>query len=279
MRKLSIIIVSVFALFALSACCCAEKQTKQPRKIGVQMYTTHFHSFEASIKKLAEYGVKYVECYPGQNLSDSMPNVKFRHDMSPAHKAMAKKLLADNGIKMISYGCVNAKDEATIRQICEFVKEMGANVVVTEAKEDTIPLWNKVCGEYGMKMLLHSHQRAPSKPDYKHWDPNFLMQLLKNYENVGICADNGAWSRSGLDIVKSFKTVEGKLFEIHLKDQKTFNDLKSGCTPYGEGALDMKAILAEIDRQGFDGYFIIEDGTFKDYEPALKKNLEYLRKN
>ncbi len=279
MKKIRTLIVSTLAVLALSACCCVEKQEKKERKVAVQMWTTHYHNFDKSIKRLAELGVKYVECYPNQRYSDSAPDVKFSHEMPVEYKAMAKKLLADNGIKMISYGCVGGKDEASIRRICEFVKEMGANIIVTEAQEDTIPMWNKVCGEYGLKMLLHSHERKPSKPDYKHWDPKFLMELLKDYDNVGICADNGAWSRSGLDVVKAFKTVEGKLFEIHLKDQMTFNDLKSGCAPYGEGALDMKAILAEIDRQGFDGYFVIEDGTYKDYEPALKKNLKYLRNN
>ncbi len=275
MKKIITLTISIFAILALSACCCEKKE----RKVAVQMFTTHFHKFDESIKKLASYGVKYVECYPGQALSESMPNAKFGHFMTPEQKAYAKKVLADNGIKMIAYGCTGAKDEVNIRKICEFVKDMGADMVVTEEKEDSIPTWNKVCQELGLRMSLHSHQRNPNKPEYKHWDPKFLMTIIKDYPNIGICADNGAWSRSGLNVVDGFKTVKGKLFEIHLKDQKTFNDLKSGCTPYGEGALDMKAILAEIDSQGFDGYFVIEDGTFKDYEPALKKNLEYLRKN
>ncbi len=279
MKKFITFLVLAVSIFSLSAYCDENKQLKKERKIAVQMYTTHFHNFDDSIKKLAELGVKYVECYPGQRYSNSLPDVRFRHDMSEEHKAMAKKLLADNNIKMVSYGCVSAKDEPSIRQICAFVKEMGADVVVTEAEEDTIPIWNKVCGEYALKMLLHSHERKPTKPNYNHWNPNFLMKLLKDYKNVGICADNGAWSRSGLDIVQAFKTVKEKLVEIHLKDQKTFNDLKSGCTPYGEGALDMKAILTEIDKQGFDGYFIIEDGTYKEYIPTLKKNLEYLQNN
>ncbi|MBR7105620.1 MAG: sugar phosphate isomerase/epimerase [Opitutales bacterium] len=128
-------------------------------------------------------------------------------------------------------------------------------------------------------MSLHSHERRPKQPEYKHYDPAFLMTVIKDYKNVGICADNGAWSRSGLDVVGGFKTIKGKLFEIHLKDQKTFNDLKSLCTPYGEGVLDMKAILAEIDSQGFDGYFIIEDGSYKDYVSTVEKNLKYLQNN
>ncbi|MBP3359087.1 MAG: sugar phosphate isomerase/epimerase [Opitutales bacterium] len=282
MKKIiSYMMLAVLAL-SVSACDCAkscDKPAKKERKVAVQMWTTHFHHFDDAIKQLAKLGIKYVECYPGQKLSASMPKAKFSHYMSEAEKAYAKKVLADNGVKMIAYGCTGAKDEKGIRIICQFAKEMGADMIVTEAKEDTIPLWDKVCGEYGMRMSLHSHERRPKQPEYKHYDPAFLMTVIKDYKNVGICADNGAWSRSGLDVVGGFKTIKGKLFEIHLKDQKTFNDLKSLCTPYGEGVLDMKAILAEIDSQGFDGYFVIEDGSYKDYVSTVEKNLKYLQNN
>lgn len=262
----------VSAVFSL--CMGAPAEAKKPRKVAVQMWSTHFYKFDYSVARLAKLGVKYIECYPGQPLSDKMPDAKFWHKMTAEQKAFAKKLLADNGIKVISYGCVGGKTEADIRKVCEFAAEMGAKTVVTEAMEDTIPIWDKVCGEYGLQMALHSHERKPNDPSYRHFDPAFLMTILKNYKNVGICADNGAWSRSGLDVVGGFKSVRGKLIEVHLKDQQKFNDLKSECAAYGEGVLDMKAILAEIDSQGFDGYFVIEDGT--NSFPYVEKNLKYL---
>lgn len=278
MKRLFAVFSAVSVVFGL--CACASLCEKQPRKIAVQMYSTHFHKFDYAIKRLAKLGVKHIECYPGQALSDSFPNARFSHNMTAEQKAFVKKLLADNGgIEIIAYGCVGAKDEAEIRKICEFAKEMGVKTIVTEAQEDTIPIWNKVCGEYGQRMALHSHERRPNNPEYRHFDPKFLMTMIKDFKNIGICADNGAWSRSGFDVVGGFKSVEGKLFEVHLKDQKTFGDLKSGCTVYGEGALDMKAILAELDRQGFDGYFVIEDGTFKDSFPIIEKNIKFLREN
>ena len=280
MKRILPTIIAALAACIFCACTSADEQKKQPRKIAVQMYSTHFHTFDYAIERLANMGVKYIECYPGQILSDKMPKARFGHGMTAEQKAWVKKLLADNGgIKIIAYGCTGAKDEAGIRKICEFAKEMGIQTIVTEAQEDTIPLWDKVCGEYGQRMALHSHERRPQNPEYRHFDPKFLMSIIKDYKNVGICADNGAWSRSGLDIVEGFKTVKGKLFEIHLKDQKTFGDTKSGCTVYGKGALDMKAILAEIDSQGFDGYFVIEDGTFKDSFPIIEENIKFLREN
>ncbi|MBQ2721677.1 MAG: hypothetical protein IJF70_02095, partial [Opitutales bacterium] len=150
MKKIiSYMMLAVLAL-SVSACDCAkscDKPAKKERKVAVQMWTTHFHHFDDAIKQLAKLGIKYVECYPGQKLSASMPKAKFSHYMSESEKAYAKKVLADNGVKMIAYGCTGAKDEKGIRIICQFAKEMGADMIVTEAKEDTIPLWDKVCGE------------------------------------------------------------------------------------------------------------------------------------
>lgn len=277
MQKLLFVLTAVSAVFAL--CSCMSAETKRPRKIAVQMWSTHFHKFDYSVERLAKMGVKYVECYPGQSLSDKLSDAKFGHNMTAEQKAFAKKLLADNGIQMVSYGCVGGKTEADIRKVCEFAAEMGAKTVVTEAMEDTIPIWNKICAEYGLQMALHSHERKPDNPGYRHFDPAFLMTILKDYKNVGICADNGAWSRSGLDVVGGFKSVRGKLIEIHLKDQQKFGDLKSGCAVYGEGVLDMEAILKEVDSQGFDGFFVIEDGTYRDSFPIIEKNLKYLREH
>ena len=105
MKKMFSVLMAVSAVFAL--CSCASTEAKQPRKIAVQMWSTHFHKFDYSIERLAKMGVKYVECYPSQPLSDKMPDARFSHNMTAEQKAFAKKVLADNGIKMISYGRQN----------------------------------------------------------------------------------------------------------------------------------------------------------------------------
>ncbi len=42
----------------------------------------------------------------------------------------------------------------------------------------------------------------------------------------------------------------------------------------------MKAILAEFDRQKYDGYFVIEHGNDQDKSlEVIKANVEFLKKN
>ena len=55
---------------------------------------------------------------------------------------------------------------------------------------------------------------------------------------------------------------------------------KNKPTVYGKGVLDTKAMLAELDRQGYNGFFVIEYETkFEDNLAEVKACLDYLRKN
>ena len=67
---------------------------------------------------------------------------------------------------------------------------------------------------------------------------------------------------------------------IHLKDQLEFGNVKNQPVPFGTGALDMKAILAELDRQGFDGYFLIEyEAKWDNNLPEVVECANYLKNN
>lgn len=107
-----------------------------------------------------------------------------------------------------------------------------------------------------------------------------MRKIVDKYKNIGFCAETGAWSRSGIDPIAALKTADGKIFALHLKDQKTFGDINSPGVNYGTGALDMKGILAELDRQGFDGDFVIEQGDDqKNAFEIVRFNAEWLKNN
>ena len=169
-----------------------------------------------------------------------------------------------------------AKDEKGIRAVCEFAKEFSIPAIATESPKSLLPLWDKICGEYGIKMVIHCHQKG-SGNDY--YNPKVVMELIKDAKNVGVCADNGAWGCSGIDNVQGFKDVKDKLVEIHFKDLREFGKLDSPTVAYGEGVLPLKEMLAELDRQGYNGYFIIEDGSASDPLLNVKKDVEFLKNN
>ena len=73
--------------------------------------------------------------------------------------------------------------------------------------------------------------------------------------------------------------MNGKVFTIHLKDQEKLGDAKSNAKIYGTGCVNLKGMLAELDKQGFDGYFIIEHGNYDDKYQVIKRDVEFLKNN
>lgn len=275
MKKLIIILTLAASLFC--GCTTQTSDAKAPRKVAVQTYTFHRHNLTDTVNMLKTTPVRALQCYPGQKLGGKFGDKGvFGHWMNPEQKAYVKELIFGNGFKIIGYGVTGAKNEKEIRDICEFAKEFSIPVIATESSKAQLPLWDKICGEYGIKMVIHCHQKG-SGNDY--YNPKVVMELIKDAKNVGVCADNGSWSCSGIDNVQGFKDIKGKLVEVHFKDLKEFGKLNSPTVAYGEGVLPLKAILAELDTQGFDGYFIIEDGSATDPLLNTKKDVEFLKNN
>jgi len=273
---ITLIAISVSLLTACSSCCQKEVK-KAPRKVAVQTYTFHKFTLEETIEMLKKTDVRALECWDWQPLSKKFPNARFNSKMTPEQREFAKKLIFGNGFKIIGTGVVTAKNAGDPEEVCKFAKEFNIPVITTEATKEQLPLWEKTCQKYGIKMAIHNHQRGSGNDYYK---PELVMSMVKDYKNIGCCPDNGAWSRSGLDPVKSFKIMKGKILIVHFKDQKVFNNLESPAAIYGTGVLDMKAMLAELDAQGYDGYLVIEHGDDSDNPlPVVIADSKFLSEN
>lgn len=226
--------------------------------IGCQAYTfNHFSVFEA-IEKTALCGGKVIEFYPGQNLSKEEPNVKWDHNASAETIEKVKAKLAAAKVTAVNYGVVDIpKDEAEARKVFEFAKTMGLYGITTESVGalDTI---EKLVKEYDIKVGFHDHPKQGNNPDYRMWDPNYVVSVVKDRDaRIGSCADTGHWVRSGLNPVDCLRILKGRIISSHLKD---LNEMGPGAhdVPYGAGVSDVPALLAELKAQGFAGNISIE---------------------
>jgi sugar phosphate isomerase/epimerase len=226
--------------------------------IGCQAYTfNHFSLFEA-IEKTAQAGGKVVEFYPGQKLSKEEPNVKWDHDASAETIQKVKEKLAAAKVKAVNYGVVGIpKDEAEARKIFEFAKALGLYAITTESVEalDTI---EKLVKEYDIKVGFHDHPKQANNPDYRMWDPNYVLSVLKDRDaRIGSCADTGHWVRSGLNPLDCLRILKGHIISSHLKDLNAMGP-SAHDVPYGAGVSDVPALLTELKAQGFAGNISIE---------------------
>jgi sugar phosphate isomerase/epimerase len=226
--------------------------------VGCQAWTFNKFSVFEAIDKTAEAGGKVIEFFPGQKLSPEKPDVKFDHNASDEAVAQVIARLKERGIKAVNYGVVSIPtDEAGARKVFEFAKKLGLYGITTESV-DALDTIEKLVKEYDIKVGIHNHPRRPTDPNYKVWDPNYVLSVVKDRDpRIGSTSDTGHWVRSGLNPVACLKILKGRVISTHLKDlnEKSFS---AHDVPYGEGVSNIPGILDELKAQNFAGNISIE---------------------
>jgi sugar phosphate isomerase/epimerase len=246
--------------------------------IGCQAYSFNRYSAFEAVEKAAECGAKVIEFYPGQKFSKEHPEVKWGHEAAPEYVQQMKEHLQKHGIIAVAYGVVGIPtDEAKARPIFEFAKTMGLRVLNTESV-DAIETIEKLVKEYDVKVGFHDHPKRAEKPDYRMWDPNYVLSVVKDRDQrIGSCADTGHWQRSGLKPVDCLRILKGRIVSSHLKDL-TEMTLKGHDLPYGQGVGEIKATLDEFKAQGFDGPISVEyEYNWETSVPEIKQCIDFVR--
>jgi sugar phosphate isomerase/epimerase len=267
---------TTFSLFALVAALHAAGLPDDLKTggfaIGCQAWTFNHFTVTEAIDKTAASGAKVIEFFPGQKLSPEQPGIAFSHDAPKEAWDVVKKRLAEKKITPVAYGVVGlSKDEAASRKVFEFAKYFGIRVINTESV-DAIDTFEKLVKEYDIKVGFHDHPKHDDDPNYKMWDPTYILSIVKDRDpRIGSCADTGHWVRSGIKPVDAIRILKGRIMSSHLKDLNEFS--RDGHdVPFGEGKSDVVGILNEYKAQGFDGPISVE------YEYKMEDNLAEVTK-
>ena len=176
--------------------------------IGCQAYSfNRFTVFEA-IEKTAAAGGKVIEFFPGQKLSKEEPTVVWDHNASAETIQKVKDKLARHHLKAVNYGVVGVpQDEAQARKLFEFAQAVGLRAITTESV-DALDTIEKMVKEFDIMVGFHDHPKRPNDPNYKMWDPNYILSLVKDRDaRIGSCADTGHWLRSNLQPVECLRIL------------------------------------------------------------------------
>ena len=248
--------------------------------LGCQAYTFHrFTAFEA-IEKTAAAGGKAIEFYPGQSLSPEDRKSKVEPNATDETIATLKAKAKQHGLLIVNFGVVGIpKDEAGARKVFDFAKKLGVPAITIEPSPDQIDLIEKLIKEYDIAAGIHCHPKRANKPDYKLWDPNYVLSLVKDRDQrLGVCADVGHWTRSSVDAVAGLKIFEGRVISVHLKDIVESGNPDAPDLPLGLGVTNVKGILRELRRQKFDGNISIEyERDWENTVPDIAQCVGYVR--
>ena len=250
--------------------------------IGCQAYTFRFFSVMEAIEKTAHAGGKVIEFYPGQKFSKEEPNLKWDHNATEEMIAKVKAKLDEYKIKAVNYGVVHSytqnPSEEEWRKVFEFAKKLDLYGITTEA-EKSIDTLEKLVKEYDIRVGFHEHRKNPDKPDYKLWDPNYVLALIKERDmRIGACADTGHWVRSGLKPTECLEILRGRVLSLHLKDLNEFGVPSAHDTPYGTGVSDVPGILDSLKDMGFTGHISVEyEYNWEHSVPEIGQCIGYVR--
>lgn len=245
--------------------------------LGCQAYTFNRFSALEAIEKTALAGGKIIEFYPGQKLSPEKPELKFDHNATDGAIALVKAKLEEHGVRAVNYGVVGGKDEAEWRKIFEFAKRLGLYAITTEDVPH-LDLIEKLVKQYDIRVAYHEHAKNPKNPNYKLWDPNYVLSLVKNRDaRIGACADTGHWATSGLKPLDCLKILKGRIISAHLKDRPVIGEQKPDAI-FGTGVSDIGALLAELKAQGFAGNISIEyEANWDNSVPDVAQCVGFVR--
>lgn len=257
MSRLTLALVAALTATVLTLSARAERDDSASKKLGIELgmqcWTYNKVTTFEAMERCQKFGVKYLEMFPGQKMKPGA-ETKIGPGMSDAEIAELQDKAKSCGVKLESFGVSGLPaDEAGLRKFFDWGKKVGIANLVTESYPNEV--FDKLTKEYGIKVAVHNHPIRKNDANYKVWDPNFVLSIVKDKNPlIGACADTGHWIRSDLKPVDCLKILEGRVIESHFKD---LNDKKQDVV-YGTGIGDAKGMLVELKRQGFKGVLNIE---------------------
>lgn len=231
-------------------------------RVGCQAYSFNRYSAFEAIEKTAQVGGTVIEFYPGQKLMPAGSpgaDMKLGPGLTPDAMAQLKDRLAKSGVKAVAFGVQGlGKDEAANRRVFDFARELGLQTITTEPDPAGMDGIEKLVKEYDIRIAIHNHPKRPKDPNYRNWDPEYILSLVKDRDKrMGSCADIGHWVRSGVKPMDALAILKGRVLQSHLKDLNMFGE-GAHDVPYGLGVSDIPAILKNYKDNGFDGTISIE---------------------
>jgi sugar phosphate isomerase/epimerase len=280
--KSFVLILNLILAYSMIACSPGSKSEDQAQtsdqdsagvvkwEVATIAYTFRKFTFFEAVAKTKELGISYIGGYPGQLIGGGVEgNMTFDMDSETRQKVLA--YLHEQGVKLIDFGVITPKTDEEWRQLFEFAKAMGITNIVSEPRPDQLKLVSALCDEFNINVAIHNHP-APSH----YWNPDTLLAAISGLSSrVGACADVGHWVRSGLDPVESLKKLDGRIKELHFKDESE-KGKEATEVVWGTGVADVKGMLEELHRQNFDGFLSIEyEAKPEDNMKEIGESLRY----
>ncbi len=246
--------------------------------LAMQCWTYRRFTFLEAVEKTRALGIKYIQAYPGQQLSPADKQARFDHMMTDSEVGEVRQALANAGLEVVSYGVVDlGRTEESMRRVFDFARKLRIRFIVTEPQFEDFLILEKLVKEYDIKIAIHNHPEPT-----RYAKPETVLEKIKDLDSrIGACADTGHWMRGLRVPAEALRLLSGRLIDVHLKDRSDF------CTgqgvadvPLGKGKANIRDILAELTLQNYGGCLTIEyenEAEAMTPEPAIQAGIDFIR--
>lgn len=275
MRKVSILLSLLLIVATATNVAAKTKAEKLGWKLAIQSWTFHNNDLCTTIDKANELGVKYLEVYPGHKIGGRWGDKAFDFNLSEPDCKALLKYTASKGVKIVGSGVFVAGNRDEWPKMFAFAKRMKLEYITCEPALEDWDLVEQLAKKTGIKVSVHNHP-MPSL----YWSPTNLLSAIGHRSKlIGSCADVGHWQRCGLNPIDCMKTLQGRIISFHFKDivrgENPADPESAHDTVWGEGILNVKAMLGEMKRQHFKGYLSIEyEYNWDKSMPEIKQSID-----
>jgi sugar phosphate isomerase/epimerase len=181
------------------------------------------------------------------------------------------------GVKILSIGVQGLTGKDSDRNYFEFCRKAGCRFMSVnfspEGMWDHIKAAEKLAEEYDLRLGIHNHGG-------KHWLGNAAMleYIFKHTgKRIGLTLDT-AWAIDAhCNPVEMAQKFADRLVGVHVKDFTYTPDHKPQDVIIGRGILDLPALTSTLQKNGFDGFTVIEyEADVQNPVPALSECVQVL---
>ncbi|MCX7817732.1 MAG: sugar phosphate isomerase/epimerase [Kiritimatiellae bacterium] len=255
-----------------------------PIRVAVAAYSFRNATALEAIPKTRAVGADAIEFFLWQKFGGDAPSLVLDHRLPPERAEELLRVLRANELRASNAYFNNAafrdpsSAEAGVRSLFELAKRLGLEGLTGEPPPGLLDVFERLAKEYDLAVCFHNHPRDPNRPEYRNWDPEYLMTLLEGRDHrMGLCVDTGHLVRSGLDPVAAIRRMKNRIRSVHLKDVVAAEP-KARDVRFGEGIGRIREVIAELRALGYRGYVVIEyENLSERVEEDVRHCVEFVR--
>jgi sugar phosphate isomerase/epimerase len=235
-------------------------------KLGVASYSLREYNRALAIRCIKELRTTFV----------SVKEFHLPYRSSPQELTEGRKEFQAAGLKIVSGGNIGLQkeDPADIRRYFEYARMCGMPMMVCAPTHANLGTVEKFVKEYDIRIAIHNH----GPEDKQFPTPQSVLKVVRDMDpRCGLCMDVGHSARAGADVVESIAEAGGRLFDMHIKDLRSFQEQDSQCD-VGEGIMPIPRIFKQLIKMGYQGYVNLEYEINGDNPlPGMKNSFSYMR--